>query len=84
MKCPVCGARFRGSRECSRCGAALEVLMRIVARAYQLRRSAQIAVSWGEFDVARTKAEEAQRLFATPSGASLALLTSWLGRSAMG
>ncbi len=54
--------------------------MRIVARAYELRRSSQIAVSRGEFGVARRHAEEAQRLFATPSGASLELLTSWLGR----
>jgi hypothetical protein len=54
------------------------VLMRIAARAHQLRRSAQAAVAGGDFAKARRAAEEAQRLMATPSGSSLRLLSSWL------
>lgn len=39
-RCPVCNARFRGQRLCSRCGADLTVLMRLRAQAWALRQAA--------------------------------------------
>jgi hypothetical protein len=42
--CPVCLARFRGTRECSRCGADLTMVMKLAARAWRLREAAREAI----------------------------------------
>lgn len=47
-RCPVCQARFRGSRICSRCGADLEPLMVLTVKAWQLRQAARQALDAGD------------------------------------
>ena len=76
--CPVCQARFRGARLCSRCGADLGPLMRLAVTAWRLREAARQALEAGEFARALGLASEAQHLHGTPGGASLRLLGAWL------
>jgi predicted amidophosphoribosyltransferase len=71
MNCPVCGARFRGVRVCSRCGASLEPLMRIVIEAWERRESVRSAMRPGDLPAALRSAREAQRLCPSPAGAAL-------------
>ena len=77
-RCPVCQARFRGARFCSRCGADLEPLMLLAVRAWQLRQAARQALAAGAADRALDLASAAQALQSTESGAALRLLASWL------
>lgn len=78
LRCPVCRAAFRGSRECSRCGADLGRLMEVCAEAYIERRYAAHALHRGDYEAARDHAVSAQMLCATPRGRKLELLTRWL------
>jgi hypothetical protein len=41
LKCPVCGAAFRGSAICSRCSTDLAPLMRIAVKAWDARQQAR-------------------------------------------
>ena len=68
LSCPVCRARFRGSAECSRCGADLTTLMLLAAQAYQLRQTARHWLRQGKFQAALSSVQAAQRLHATPEG----------------
>ena len=81
-RCPVCGARFRGTRACSRCGADLGPLMRLAARAAQLRAAALAALAEGAAPQAAQLAAKAQRMHATARGRSLGLLAAWLAEDA--
>lgn len=69
--CPACQARFRGTRECSRCGADLGVLMRLQVRAWRLRERAREALIAGDAGQAVQWARRAQELCATPRGRKL-------------
>jgi len=80
-RCPVCQARFRGARICSRCGADLEPLMALAVTAWQLRQAARQALDGGDVERAMTLATEAQRFQATGSGEALRLLCAWLKTS---
>jgi hypothetical protein len=77
-RCPVCQARFRGARICSRCGAALEPLMALTVRAWQLRQAARRALRAGDVELALGLATEAQGIQGTESGEALRLLCAWL------
>jgi predicted amidophosphoribosyltransferase len=77
-KCPVCGARFRNVSPCSRCGADLELLMFLIAKAYQLRQNAGRALAAGDYERARKLAAEAQATCSTRRGEELWRLSSWL------
>jgi hypothetical protein len=77
-RCPVCQARFRGVRICSRCGADLEPLMVLTVRSWQLRQASRQALNVGDVDRALEFAIEAQGIQDTGSGASLRLLCAWL------
>ena len=77
-QCPVCRARFRATRLCSRCGADLTPIMLIAAKAWRLREIARQSLSAGEFDRAYEQALAAQNLQFTESGESLRLLAQWL------
>jgi len=77
-RCPVCQARFRGARICSRCGADLEPLMRLAVHAWQLRQSAREALGAGDVQRALGLAIEAQGTQGTESGEALRLLAVWL------
>jgi len=79
-KCPVCQARFRGSGTCSRCGADLDSLMLLIAKAYQLREDARRALQAGDCERAQKLALEAQATCSTQRGEDLRLLSSWLLR----
>lgn len=79
-KCPVCQARFRGSGTCSRCGAALDSLMLLIAKAYQLREDARRALQAGDCERAQKLALEAQATCSTQKGEDLRLLSLWLLR----
>jgi hypothetical protein len=72
--CPVCQARFRGARICSRCGAELEPLMVLAVEAWQLRQAARQALNAGDVERALGLAIEAQGIQNTESGESLRLL----------
>jgi predicted amidophosphoribosyltransferase len=76
--CPVCRARFRATRLCSRCGADLTPIMLIAAKAWQLRETARQSLSAGEFGRAYEQALDAQNLQFTERGESLRLLAQWL------
>jgi predicted amidophosphoribosyltransferase len=76
--CPVCQARFRSARICSRCGADLEPLMRLAVKAWQLRQAARQALHAGDAERALGLAIEAQGVQSTESGEALRLLGAWL------
>lgn len=76
--CPVCGARFRGARECSRCGADLSVLLRILARAHRHREAARAALAAGDLPEATRQAARAEALHGTTAGRQLALVCELL------
>ncbi|MEX2261604.1 MAG: hypothetical protein WD696_06615 [Bryobacteraceae bacterium] len=84
MNCPVCQARFRGARECTRCGAPLAPLMALSARAWHLRQAARQAIALGEFERARRLAARAQELHYTPNGRSLGRLSGLLANLTLG
>jgi predicted amidophosphoribosyltransferase len=77
-RCPVCQARFRGSRICSRCGADLELPMLLAVEAWQLRQAARQALDAGDVEQALGLAIKAQGIQSTESGEALRLLGSWL------
>ena len=78
-RCPVCQARFRGARVCSRCGADLGPLMLLAAEAWKLREAARRALLAGNWKTALRLAEDAGRVQRTPAGESLRLLSEWWG-----
>jgi len=78
-QCPVCQARFRGARLCSRCGADLGPLMSLAVLAWQRRQAARQAFQASDFGRAADLAAEAQQLHSTPDGERLRLLAAWLG-----
>jgi hypothetical protein len=77
-RCPVCQARFRGARICSRCGANLEPLMLLAVKAWQLRQAARQALDAGDVERALGLAIEAQGTQGTGSGEALRLLGAWM------
>ncbi len=79
-KCPVCQARFRGVKVCSRCGADLSRLMRLSAEAWQWREWARQKIVAGEFAHGLHWAARAQGLRRTPKGEVLVRLAEWLGK----
>jgi hypothetical protein len=76
--CPVCQARFRGSAECSRCGADLAPIMALVVSAWRLREAARQAIAEGDMMRARALAAQAQELCRTRAGGDLEMVAAWL------
>ncbi len=77
-RCPVCNATFRGAAICTRCGADLGRLMRLVVEAWQLRESARKAIASGEFARGFQFAAKAQEIQSTRAGAALRKVSEWL------
>jgi len=77
-RCPVCRAKFRGTRQCSRCGADLTGLMVLSVRAQHCRVNARKSLFSLNFEKAHEFAAAAQKEHATETGRKLLLLTSWL------
>jgi hypothetical protein len=78
--CPVCRARFRGSSECSRCGADLTIVMSLSAAAWRMRQAARQALIDDDPQRAQTLAAQAQAICHTPAGKRLEGLSELLGR----
>jgi predicted amidophosphoribosyltransferase len=78
LRCPVCRAKFRGTRQCSRCGANLTPIMVLSARAQGCRANAKKSLYALNFKKAHELAATAQKEHATESGRKLLLLTAWL------
>ena len=81
--CPVCQARFRGSTECSRCGADLGTIMGLAADAWRMRAAARQAMVEGDVARARALAAQAQELCRTPDGRDLEMVSSWLAGASL-
>ena len=84
LKCPVCGARFRGTCICSRCEADLTPLMKIAFKAFKIREEARRALLEGCYEKAQKLAREAQSLIDTDSGRQLYLICNWLTECSVG
>lgn len=80
--CPVCRARFRSTRECTRCGADLAPLHRTLAQAYLLRRHACHHLTSGDIPTAARLLLAADQLHRPPSATTepTHLLAEWLER----
>jgi hypothetical protein len=76
--CPVCQARFRGSTECSRCGADLKTIMGLAVDAWRMRKAAREALGSGDWERARGLAARAQEICGTAAGRDLELVSGWL------
>ncbi len=81
--CPVCQARFRGSAECSRCGADLAPIMGLAVSAWRLRDAARQAIAEGDMVRARGLAAQAQELCGTPAGRDLEMVSGCLAGANM-
>jgi len=77
-RCPVCRASYRGEAACSRCGADLEPIMLLSAKAYVLREKAREALLAGNVRGARALVDRAEELCETEAGRRFRLLCSWL------
>jgi hypothetical protein len=77
-RCPVCRAQFRGTRQCSRCGADLSALMVLSVKAQRHRIKARKSLLALNFEKAQDLAAAAQKAHATEAGRKLLLLTAWL------
>jgi hypothetical protein len=74
--CPVCRARFRGSSQCSRCGADLTALMQLAIHSYVMRQAARQSLRQGDFQAALDSAQAAQRLHSTAEGSLLSVISA--------
>jgi predicted amidophosphoribosyltransferase len=75
LRCPTCRTPWRGVTLCPRCGSDLTAIMRVAAKAWQLREAARAALRAGDrpaqaLDLARA----ACRLHATRQGQRLLAL----------
>jgi predicted amidophosphoribosyltransferase len=75
LRCPTCRTPWRGVTLCPRCGSDLTAVMRVAAKAWQLREAARAALRAGDrpaqaLDLARA----AYRLHATCRGQRLLAL----------
>ena len=75
--CPVCRARFREARLCSRCGADLSPLMLLVAKAFLLRQASRDAFLKGNFTVSQQLAISSEKHVRTAIGHRLSSFTTW-------
>jgi hypothetical protein len=75
FRCPTCRSAWRGVATCPRCGGDLGGLMRLAARAWELREAARAALCAGDRPAdALALAREACRLHETPRGQHLLAL----------
>ena len=73
-RCPTCRAPWRGATACPRCGTDLGPIMRVAARAWELRVAAWAALDARRDQEACELAANAVRLHATPHGRRLLIL----------
>ncbi len=82
LRCPVCRAGFRGSAQCSRCGADLSTLMRLVGRAWRMRDQAEALLQRRKYAFALTAAEASVTFHSTARGRRLACVAGLLRAAA--
>jgi hypothetical protein len=73
--CPACGASFRGTATCSRCGADLSVVMGLAMAAFHFRARARRLLVEGDLEGAAALARESERLDRSPAGDALVRVT---------
>ena len=73
--CPACGAGFRGTATCSRCGADLGVVMGLALAAFLIRARARRRLLEGDLEGAGALAQESERLDRSPAGEALVRVT---------
>jgi predicted amidophosphoribosyltransferase len=75
LRCPTCRTPWRGVTICPRCGSDLSDIMRVVAKAWELREAARAALYAGDRPAqALALARAACRLHATRQGQRLLAL----------
>ena len=86
LRCPTCRTPWRGVTICPRCGSDLTAIMRVAAKAWELREAARAALCAGDRPAqALALARAACRLHATRQGQRLlALALVAAGRMAEG
>jgi hypothetical protein len=77
-RCPACGAGFRGTSACSRCGADLSTVMGLATAAFLVRARARRRLAEGDIEGAAALARESERLDRSPAGEALVRVTSLL------
>jgi predicted amidophosphoribosyltransferase len=75
LRCPTCRTPWRGVTTCPRCGSDLTAIMRVAAKAWELREAARTALCAGDCPTqALDLARAACRLHATRHGQRLLAL----------
>jgi predicted amidophosphoribosyltransferase len=75
FRCPTCRTPWRGVTICPRCGSDLSAIMRVAAKAWELREAARAALYAGDRPAqALAMARAACRLHATRQGQRLLAL----------
>ena len=74
VSCPTCGAAFRGTVRCGRCGADLAALTAVILAARKERELARRAILNGDGDAALLHVERALALHRTEQGLRLKAL----------
>jgi len=75
LRCPTCRTPWRGVTMCPRCGSDLTTIMRVAAKAWELREAARAALCAGDRPIqALDLARAACRLHATRHGQRLLAL----------
>jgi hypothetical protein len=75
FRCPTCRAPWRGVIICPRCGSDLSAIMRVAAKAWELREAVRLALCASDHpEQALALAQAACRLHATPHGQRLLAL----------
>src|SRR5262245_7735201 len=75
FRCPTCRTPWRGATICPRCGSDLSTIMRVAAKAWELREAARAALRAGDCPTqALALARAACRLHATRQGQRLLAL----------
>lgn len=74
VHCPTCGAPFRGTVRCGRCGADLAALTAVILAARKERELARRAILDGDGDTALLHVERALALHRTERGLRLKAL----------
>lgn len=71
LKCPVCGAGFRSTTACPRCGADLATMMLLAEKARLIRCDARLELLAGNLDKALALTSQSMKIHAVKSSADL-------------
>jgi len=80
-RCPVCGAPFRHSPDCVRCGADLRPVMTSLAEAWSLRQHARQSLRAGDYRRGVVLAQASNRICQTATSQDLIMASQLLYRA---